>query len=294
MNRIKTKKLALLTTVVVLTLCLLPTAQAYGGSSCSCIKIRPIEDWLYAGNPFGSGPGFLDPDNMLIQRLLEFVFDAESYEGSIVEWLMKSGSLLYYLSIKVKGISIAIRDANAIGTPEEWIFVGEVDYTYRAMFVLEKEIPGGPLMDWDFGPPVPDEHGNPQPLIVPFAEIPEGERGQGADLPAWWVLYFYARELGGHFKWLHFKSYGSGYYIEPGWNPPFQGGTGDPISTGEEGTVEVNQMAFYSYGLPLDDPDVFQLTVWSVPEGVFYEGGPVVQSPLCMPETWPIEYVKLY
>ncbi|MFX0025628.1 MAG: hypothetical protein ACFE8M_04375 [Candidatus Hermodarchaeota archaeon] len=294
MNRIKTKKLVLLTTVVVLTLCFLPTAQAYGGSGCSSIKIRPIEDWLYADNPFGSGPGFWDPDSNLIQRLLEFVFDAESYEGYIVEWMMKDGTLLYYLSIKVKGIAIAIRDATAIGTPEEWIFVGETDYTYSAMFILEKEIPGGPLMDWDFGPLVPDEHGNPQPLIVEFANIPEGEREQGADLPAWWVLYFYAHEVGGHFKWLHFKSYGSGYYIEPGWNPPFQGGTGDPISTGEEGTVEVNQMAFYSYGLPLDDPDVFQLTVWSVPEGVFYEGGPVVQSPLCMPEYWPREYVKLY
>ncbi|MFW9948169.1 MAG: hypothetical protein ACFFDX_15195 [Candidatus Odinarchaeota archaeon] len=297
MNRIKTKKIALLTTVALLILCFLPTTQAYSGSSC-CIKTRPIEDWLYAGNPFGSGPGFADPNTLIIQRLLESVFDADSYKGSIVEWMMKDGTLLYYLCIEVKGIAIAIRDIPAIGTPEEWIFVGETDYTYRAMFILEKEIPGGLLMDWDFGPPVPDEHGNPQPLIAPFGYIPEDlpDREPGADLPVWWILYYYAHEIGGHFKWLHFKSYGSGYYIEPGWNPPFQGGTGDPISTGEEGKVVVNQMAFYSnyYASRLGEPHYYQSTVWSVPEGVFYEGGPVEQSPLCMPEYWPLEDVILY
>jgi hypothetical protein len=295
MNRIKTKKLALLTTAVVLIMCLLPTAQAYSGSS---ISMRPIEDWLYAGNPFGSGPGFADPDSMLIQRLLEFVFDADSYKGSILEWRMKDGTLLYYLSIEVKGIAIAIRDILAIGTPEEWIFVGETDYTYKALFILKKEIPGGPLMDWDFETIVPDEDGTPQPLIAPFAYIPEDlpDREPGCQLPAWWILYWYEQEIGGYFEWLHFKSYGSGHYIEPGWNPPFQGGSGDPISTGVEGKVEVNMMAYFSdyYASRLDEPHYWQSTVWSVPEGVFYEGGPVEQSPLCTAEYWPREYVKLY
>ena len=65
---------------------------------------------------------------------------------------MSDGSLLYYLNIKVEGIPVAVRDWIA----EEWIFIGEVDYTYRAIFILDKEIPGGPLLDWDFGPLVPD------------------------------------------------------------------------------------------------------------------------------------------
>jgi hypothetical protein len=286
MNRSRTKQLALFTTAVLLIVCFVPSVQGWAGYSCR-INVRPIEDWLEAGNPFGSGPGFLDPDSMLSQRLLSDVYGAESYRGFIIETLMGDGSLLYYLYIEVKNVPVAIRDWN-IG---EWIFVGYVDYTYRAVFILDKEIPGGDLLDWDFGDLVPDENGDLQPLIVPFAHIPEGQpdREMGADLPAWWILYWYQHEVGGHFVYLHFKSDGSGNFIEAGWNP----GPDPPVMLGE-GNVEVNQQAFYSDHFDVNDPDVYQFTSWSVPEGVLIEGGPVVQSPLLMPETWPLEYVRFY
>lgn len=289
MNKSKTKKLALLTTVVILVLCFIPAVQGTKTSNNS-INIRPIEDWLYAGNPFGSGTGYLDPDSMLSQRCLAYVWEeGVTYEGYIVEKLMGDGSLHITVKIRVEGMPMAVRDWIA----EEWIFVGVMDFTYRGVIILEKEIPGGHLYDWDFGPLVPDEHGDPAPLIVSTDYIPENlpDRVPGADLAPWWVIYWYQHELGGHFEWLEFKSKGSGNFIEPGWNPfvPW-----DPVLTEEEGNVKCHQIAIYGYNLPENNPNVYQWTVWSVPEGVFAPGGPLVQSPLLMPEMWPAEYVKFY
>ena len=291
MNSSKKTKLALLTTIVILVICFIPAVQ---GKQPLPTIIRPIEDWIYAGNPFGAGPGFGDPDSMLIQRCLCFVTDPEvDYGGYIVETFRKDKSLLITIYISVWGMPMAIRDIMAIGSPEEWIFVGVMDFTYTATFILEKHIPGGDLLDWDFGDFVLDNKGVPRPLIVPFGHVRAGPRGPGADLPAWWILYYYQRVIGGHFVTLDFQSVGSGNYIQPGWNPPFQGGTGDPISTGEEGTVICHQQAFYSYDLDLNDPDVYQFTEWTTPDGVFKEGGILRQSPLLMPETWPSEYIIL-
>ena len=87
-----------------------------------------------------------------------------------------------------------------------------------------------------------------------------------------------------------FKSKASGNFIAPGWYPS---PTGPPPVLLEEGNVKVHQIAIYGYNLPLNNPGVYQFTSWSVPEGVLYDGGPLVQSPLLMPEMWPVEYVKL-
>lgn len=294
MNKSKTKKLAIVTSVAILVVCSIVAVQVAGTSGSpgfpeNSISIRPIEHWL-ENNPYGAGTGYLDPDSMLSQRCLGpgLMYDEDvKYEGLITERVMPDGSLHITIHLKVEGMHMAIRDWIA----EEWIFVGVMDFTYISEIILEKHIPGGPLMDWDFGDLVPDNKGELRPLIVPsYGEIPQGKREPGAELPVWWILYYYLHEVGGHYVMLDFISDASGHYIEPGWNP-FSGDA--PVLLGER-NVKVHQLAIYSDNLDLEDPDVYQWTVWVVPEGVFYEGGPLKQSPLIMPETWPFEYVTFY
>jgi len=293
MNKSKTKKLALVTTVTILVICFLPTVQG----KRPALNIRPIDDWLY-NNPYGAGTGYLDPVSMLAQRCLGpgILGDPSiEYEGIISERLRVDQSLHITIHISVKGMPMAIRDFTALGESDEWIFYGVMDFTYTAEVILEKKIPGGPLMDW-MGDIVPDNKGELQPLIVPsYGEIAKGKREPGAELPVWWILYYYLHEVGGHFVMTDFISDASGHYIEPGWSPfpwsPFFGG--EPIPY-EAGNVEVHQLAYFGYDLDLEDPAVLQWTVWTAPEGVLYEGGPLKQSPLCMPETWPFEYVRFY
>ncbi|MFX1496184.1 MAG: hypothetical protein ACFFBH_01525 [Promethearchaeota archaeon] len=287
MNSSKTRKLALVVIVVTLVFCFIPVVQGTKTSNKS-ITILPIEDWLM-GNPLGAGPGYLDPDSMLSQRCLGTVADAESYEGYVVEKILNDGSRHYTVNIEVKGVPMAVLDWIA----GEWIFVGMMDFRYTAKFILEEEIPGGEILDWDYGDFVLDENGNPAPLIVPIMPtVPAGNRNMdGWYLPSWWILYFYQYEIGGYFEWMEFKSQASGNFIEPGWYPSPTGPS--PVLL-EEGNVMVHQIAIYGYNLPLNNPNVNQYTSWSVPEGVLYDGGPLVQSPLLMPEMWPVEYVKFY
>jgi len=292
MNKSKTKKLALLTTVVILVVCFVPVVQGKQPS----ISTRPIEDW-FANNPFGGSVGYGDPDSMLGQICLGWVeYDAESYEGIIIESLRTDQSLHFSIHISVIGMPMTIRNFNAIGTPGEWIFVGVMDFTYTAEFILGKKIPGGPLLDNVYDEDgivfVPDNKGEPRPLIVQsYGEIDKGKREPGAELPVWWILYFYQHVVGGHFVEIEFISdTTSGNYIKPGWSPFLPG---DPVLLGA-GNVKVHQLAIYSYDLDLDDPDVFQYTEWVTPDGVFYEGGPLKKSPLLMPETWPVEFITFY
>ena len=297
MNKSKTKKLALLTTVILVisVFSFIPMVQAKQPST----SIRPIEDWLdagFSGNPFGAGPGYLDPDSGLAQRCLKTVDDIDAgvtYDGYIVETFRKDKSLQYTIYIDVWDMPMAIRDFTAIGTVDEWIFVGVMNFTYTTTFILEKHVRGGLLLDF-MGEFVLDNKGEFRPLIEPFWRVPAGPRGPGADLPEWWILYWYQHVISGHFVMLDFQSVGSGNYIAPGWNPPFQDPeAGEPDLLLEEGTVEVWQQAFYSYDLDLNDPEVYQGTEWLTPDGVFKEGGKLRQSPLLMPETWPLEYVTL-
>ncbi|MFX0059127.1 MAG: hypothetical protein ACFE85_17075 [Candidatus Hodarchaeota archaeon] len=284
MNQIKVKKLVLVITVAVLSLCLIPVVYGKHPSTSN----RPIGDWL-VGNPFGSSPGFADPDNMIVQRSLVPVVAANSHVGEIIETCRADKSILLTIYLEVYGMPFALRDLTAIGTDEEWFFVGVMDYTFEMHIVLEKHVPGGLLLDWNFGDLVTDNKGNPAPLIEPFGRIPSGPRNPGDFLPAWWLLYFYPYVVGGYFVYEDWVSVGSGNYIEPGWNPPFQGGTTDPVSTGEEGNVDHHQQVIISYDLDVNDPDVYQLTSWTVPFGVFKDGGILRESPLLIPETWPYE-----
>jgi hypothetical protein len=295
MIKSKTKKLTLVTTVAILVVCSIVAVQVAAKSGTpgfpeKSISIRPIEDWL-ENNMYGAGTGYLDPESMLSQRCLGpgLMYDEDvTYEGLITERVMPDHSLHLTIFLKVEGLSMAIRDWIA----EEWIFVGVMDFTYTAEIILEKQIPGGPAMDWDYGDFVTDSEGNPAALIETLFEIPKEKRGPGAELPVWWILYFYQHEVGGHYVMNDFISDASGNFIEPGWNPF----SPDPpiLIPGAEGNVKVHQLAVYSDNFVLSDPGVFQWPSWAVSEGVFYDGGPLVQSPLLMPEMWPFEYVTFY
>jgi hypothetical protein len=282
MNRTNFKKILLLVTVGITVLTLIPVAYGKQPSSST----RPIEDWLI-GNPFGTGPGWVDPNTMLSQRYLGTVDDADGYDGYVIETMRKDKSILLTVSLNVYGMPFALRNLTArVLNPEyEWFFVGVMDYTFEAYIVLEKHVPGGDLLDWDYGPLVTDNKGNPAPLIVPFGHIPSGPRRPGDFLPAWWLLYWYYDVVGGHFGYENWISVGSGNYIAPGWYP----GSGDPLFLPETADVNHHQQVITSWDLDVNDDDVYQWTQWSVPSGVFKDGGKLRQSPLLIPETWPYE-----
>jgi hypothetical protein len=284
MKRTNLKKILLLATVGIVVLSVIPVVYAKQPST----SMRPIEDW-FLGNPFGASPGYADPERMIAQRSLATVYGAASYNGDITETFIKDKSILLTIDLEVYGMPFALRNLTAIGTDAEWFFVGEMDYTFEAHLVLEKHVPGGVMYDWDFGDFVTDNKGNPAPLIVAQGRIPSGPRNPGDFLPAWWLLYFYPYLVGGHFLYEDWESVGSGNYIEPGWNPPFQGGTTDPVSTGEEANVNHHQQAFFNWDFDVNDPDVYQWSSWTLPYGVFKDGGVLRYSPLLMPETWPYE-----
>ena len=208
---------------------------------------------------------------MIAQRSLATVFEADSYDGYIIESLQKDKSILLTVYLEVHSMPFALRDLYT----GEWFFEGVMDYTYEAHFVLEKHIPGGEMLDWDYGDLVTDNKGQPAPLIVSSGKIPSGPRVLGDFLPVWWLLYFYPYLIGGHYVYEDWISEGAGYYYD------------DP----EQIMYSVNhhQQAFVSDDLDVNDPDVYQWPSWSVPYGVFKDGGIIRQSPLLMPETWPYE-----
>lgn len=287
MNSSKTKKLVLVATIVIIGFWFIPNVQGKQPST----SIRPIEDWFF-GNPFGGSPGYADPDSMRAQRCLATVPEADSYEGEIIETYRKDKSILLTVTLSVSGMPMALRDLTAVGTDEEWFFVGVMDFTFEAHLILEKHVPGGDLLDWDFGPLVTDNKGEPAPLIVPFGHLPSGPRNPGDFLPAWWLVYFYPTEIGGHYVYEDFVSEGFGNYIQPGWNPFTS--EEDPVLKSETANVECHQQVFISEDFDVNDPDVYQWTSWTVPYGVFKDGGILRQSPLLMPEKWPYEFINIY
>lgn len=283
MNRTNLKKILLLVTVGITVLSVIPIVYAKQPST----SIRPIEDW-FLGNPFGASPGYADPERLIVQRCLATVPEVEYY-GEIIETFRKDKSILLTIYLEVYGMPFALRNISqaALGTDEEWFFVGEMDYTWEATIVLEKHVPGGVMYDWDFGDFVTDNKGNPAPLIVPLGHISSGPRNPGDFLPAWWLLYFYPYLIGGHYVYEDWISVGSGNYIElNGWSP-FEGG--DLILLTETADVNHRQQVFISDDLDVNDDDVYQWSSWTLPYGVFKDGGKLRESPLLMPETWPFE-----
>jgi len=279
MNRTNLKKICLVATLGIMVLSVIPVVFAKQPST----SIRPIEDWLF-GNPFGASPGFADPERMIAQRSLAPV---SNYDGEVIETLRKDKSILLTIYLEVYDMPFALRNLTAIGTDEEWFFVGVMDYTWEATIVLEKHVPGGVMYDWDFGDLVTDNKGNPAPLIVPQGRIPSGPRNPGDFIPVWWLLYFYPYLVGGHYVYEDWISEGSGNYIALGWNPFFS--EDPPILLPETANVNHHQQAIFSDDLDVNDPDVYQWTSWTVPYGVFKDGGILRESPLLMPETWPYE-----
>ncbi|MHA1240000.1 MAG: hypothetical protein ACTSQU_04325 [Promethearchaeota archaeon] len=305
MNRLKMKKLAILATLGIIIFTLIPAVQG----AKTGINFRPIDDWVYGpnpdvwaesdylpwgpNNPFGSGGGYGDPDSMLVIWLFEWIANDPwndyqtypPYDGFVLERVMPDGSLKITVNLEVKGMPMGVR---VWGGP--WVLEGFMDFTYQIKFILEKEIPGGFLMNNVYDEVTGEmifeeaEDGTNQPLIARFHYISEElpDRDAGAELPPWWMMYFHGDVVGARILSTHFNAKGFGNLIDLYW---------EPIGTAK---VRVNQIMLSKPGLSPDHPNGWIGTKWDTPYGVFEYKGAIQESPLLTPEIWPVEFVRIY
>ena len=170
MNKSKTKKLVLLTTVAILVLCFIPAVQAAKSS-----YKRPLLDWSVNNRSlggWGSDTKIVYPD-LWIGGVEEY-----EYSGHIIQKILKDGSFLLTVNLVVKDIWVEIYDSEMV-----LLLVGRANLNYQFVAILDDYIPGGTKHYMFMDPP---QH-------VPVAA---GPRGFWDELPWWLDMNFYGGIMG--------------------------------------------------------------------------------------------------
>lgn len=236
MNKSKTKKLALLTTVVIFVLCFIPAVQAAKGS-----YKRPIEDW--AVNNWSVGGWATETPTEYLEVYPDWWMDGfEEYEysGHVIEKRLKDGSFLLTVNLIVKDIQVVIFKEVVPPLPQEPYMVtvleGRANFNYQFVAHLDVDIPGD-----DFVPYYGD-----------WIWIDPGTRFSGFEIPWWLQMFFFGDIIGAQVLTSHGVLAGQGEC------------TGEGGYEAGPATFIVNQRGMGNKDFPLDHPVMEPWGFWPV------------------------------
>lgn len=259
MNKSKTKKLALLTTVAILLLCFIPAVQAKTTK-------RSIDNWVVPeifADPYGINPHSLGwaneadlaiwPHNFPLWLPDPFVpiWDCTSYDGYVLEREVKGNKLAVTVYLKVTGVPFTLTRWIEFDPPPNDppfgyqlpIFTGMMHYIFKVNFILDLD------MYWDEFAFFNDWYGF-YPEGYEFESIPY--------MPL--VFYAYGWVSSCEFGSIHFNGAGTGEFIESydGWE------------VDDSAKVRVNEIGMFDKDFKPDHPkDYGEFGFWPV-EFIFF------------------------
>jgi len=147
MNKSKTKKLALLTTVILVisVFSFIPTVQAKTSE-------RPIMDWLQSPPffpPFGNAHslGWIDDTGLFMWPHFDYprniwaaehpIWDCLSYNGYVLERELTNNMIMITIYLKVDGVPFHMTYGDPVGP---LIFEGMMHYTFRWNMIIDLDL----------------------------------------------------------------------------------------------------------------------------------------------------------